>query len=357
MQDKQNFDRTQAENYLDIVIGNVILVLCSEIFCGLCGFTQGYSQMTFLKAINTAPFILAEGSIIERLHRDPSVHQDPHIRNAGLIYTEWGRSILEEIYRGYLDIGYAHNLPMLIFAPTWRTNPERLRAAGFGDDNTVNQDCLRFMMDLRKSYHEYSSNIYIGGLMGPYGDAYDPSDALSIREAAEFHRKQSQELADAGVDFLMAETLPALTEAIGISQAMANTGIPYIPSFIISKNGTLLDGTPLHQAIAQIDNSVNPNPIGFMINCVHSTVFAEAMHHEITQSAIVKDRILGLKANTSSKSPEELNGSADLDTCPPDQFAAQMIDLHCTFGTKILGGCCGTNHHHIQSIVKKFLQL
>ena len=197
--------------------------------------------MTFLKTITTAPFILAEGSVFERLHRDPSIHLDTHILNAGFVYTEWGRGILEVIYRGYLDVGRDRNLPMIVLTPTWRANPDRLNAAGFWDDNTVNQDCVRFVQDLRKSYREYAANIFIGGLMGPYGDAYDPSDALSIREAAEFHRHQAQELTDTGVDFLMAATLPALTEAIGLSQAMAETGIPYIPSFVIRESGALLD--------------------------------------------------------------------------------------------------------------------
>ena len=306
--------------------------------------------MNFIKTISTAPFILAEGSVFERLHRDPSIHLDPHILHAGFVYTEWGRGVLEEIYRSYIDIGHAHNLPMIIFTPTWRANPDRLKAVGFWDDNTVNQDCVRFMLDIRKSYREYAPNIFIGGDLGPYGDAYDPSEALSTKEAAEFHRQQAQELADAGVDFLMAATLPAFTEAIGLSQAMAETGIPYIPSFVIRKSGALLDGTPLHQAVTQIDATVNPKPIGYMINCVHPTVFAEAMNHEIAQSPTIKDRILGLQANTSSKPPEELDGLEELDTSPPDQFAAQMIDLHRSFGTKILGGCCGTNHHHIQHI-------
>jgi homocysteine S-methyltransferase len=70
-------------------------------------------------------------------------------------------------------------------------------------------------------------------------------------------------------------------------------------------------------------------------------------------SVSVAKRVMGLLANTSSKSPEELENLSYLDTEGPGRFAASMMALHHNFGTRILGGCCGTDGRHIQAIAKQ----
>ena len=41
---------------------------------------------------------------------------------------------------------------------------------------------------------------------------------------------------------------------------------------------------------------------------------------------------------------------AALDAEAPEALAESMLRLHLLFGTKILGGCCGTDHRHIEEI-------
>jgi homocysteine S-methyltransferase len=303
--------------------------------------------------IEREPVLLVEGAIIERLRRRADVHLDPRIENAGLIYDPAGRTALEEIYRGYIDVGRAFGLPMIILTPTWRANPDRLAAAGLGDRD-VNGDGFRFLDSIRRSFGAYADRILIGGLMGCAGDAYDPEEALSEDRAATFHRTQALALADAGVDFLMAATLPAASEAVGIAKAMADCGVPYVPSFVIRPAGTLLDGTPLHQVVTRIDTDVEPAPLGYMVNCVHPTVLAEALTREAEVSPDLRSRMLGLQANASTLSPEELDNLDHVDeTGSPEAFAREMLALHRQFGLKILGGCCGTDERHIRCIAEQ----
>jgi homocysteine S-methyltransferase len=101
------------------------------------------------------------------------------------------------------------------------------------------------------------------------GDAYSPAEALLVDEALEFHAWQAGKLADTGADFLLAATLPALSEATGLALALAATGKPYLLSFVVRPEGTLLDGTPLKDAIAAIDSAVTPSPLAYLINCTH----------------------------------------------------------------------------------------
>ena len=79
--------------------------------------------------------------------------------------------------------------------------------------------------------------IVICGLMSCRGDAYKPAERLSEDGAFRFHSWQAEKLAEAGVDFLLAATLPALSEAIGLAAAQAATGKPYIISFVLRPQG------------------------------------------------------------------------------------------------------------------------
>ena len=313
--------------------------------------------MDFLEAVKTEPVILTEGAVIERLNRDERIQLDPDIVNSGLIYDSHSREALSDVYRQYIDIGLFYDLPMITLAPTWRANPERIRKSGFYEKSHLNADCVRFLDDIRQSYGAYASAIFVGGLMACRGDAYQPGEALSRDEAADFHKQQARELADADTDFIMAATLPAISEALGLAAAIANCGHPYVVSFIIQPDGSLLDGTPLHEAIARLDAEIQPQPLFYMVNCVHPSVFEKTLHQIIRTSPGVKHRIAGLQANTSAKSPEELDGLSYLDTAEPGEFADAMLSLHTDLGMKIIGGCCGTDNRHMEETAKQIKNL
>jgi homocysteine S-methyltransferase len=337
--------------------------------------------MTFSELLAAEPAILAEGSVIERLRRDPAIPLDPHLLHAGWVAEPDGRAALERLYREYLDVGRAHALPMLILTPTWRASIDRVRAAiatgttGMATAGAIvvgtaagggaaapdaaavmrrlNQAGCTFLQDLRATYGTYASSVFVGGLLGPRGDAYDPRDALPADEAETYHRGQAEALAAAGVDVLVAATLPAFSEALGIARALASTRAPYMLSFVLRPEGTLLDGTSLHEAIERIDGATDPPPLGYLINCVHPRVFMEACTRELAHAPRLRDRLLGLQANTSDLSPEALEGRETLVGDDPDPFADAMLRANSQLGIKLLGGCCGTNARHIEAIAKR----
>ena len=309
--------------------------------------------MGFSEAVQGQPIILTEGALIERLRRDPDVSLDPHVLHAGLIYDERGREALRGLYRQYLDAGLAADLPMIVCAPTWRANPVRLRQAGLADRN-VNRDGARFVAAIRDEYGAYARRVFLGGLLGCMGDAYKPEEGLSADEAARFHGAQAKALAMAGVDFLFAATLPNAGEALGMAHAMAACGIPYVVSFVLQHDGRLLDGIPLHQAVATIDEAASPRPLFYMANCVHPRVFETALASEISRARSVHERVIGLQANTSLRSPVELDGRGEVDPGEgPEALANAMLRLRRRFGTKVLGGCCGTDDRHIAWIARR----
>src|ERR1039457_6426611 len=203
---------------------------------------------SFPEFLENAPCILGEGAVIERLRRRSDLELDPFLVNSAFIYEDAKRAALETICRQYLDIGSEFGLPLLMSTPTWRASRERIEAAGLAGVD-VNGDNFSFLDALRKSYGVYAEKVVICGLMSCRGDAYSPADALAVDEARVFHAWQAGKLADAGVDFLLAATLPAFSEATGLALALAATGRPYMLSFVVRPEGTLLDGTPLKDAI------------------------------------------------------------------------------------------------------------
>lgn len=308
----------------------------------------------FTEFFERYPFILGEGAVIERLRRDTGFELDPLIVNSAFIYEKTKRAALETIYQQYLDIGRQYGLPLLLSTPTWRAGRERIEAAGYGEKD-VNGDNFRFLDALRNSYGAYAQKVVICGLLSCRGDAYNPADALSADDAHEFHAWQAEMLAKSGVDFLLAATLPALSEATGLASALADTGKPYIISFVVRSEGTLLNGTPLKDAISVIDDTVNPKPLAYLVNCTHASIFRTALRHEVNSSSLVRKRIVGLLANTAALDPEELDNSDGLVEEEPETFGQSVADLHKELGMKILGGCCGTDDRHIRCLANRLV--
>lgn len=294
----------------------------------------------FSALLKPGRFALTEGSVYERLHRDPDIPLSPEIRHGGLVYTAPEKLI--RLHAAYCRVAEEKHLPMLILTDTWRANAERLAASEFAG-KPVNQDSAALLCDLASRY----ADIYTGGLMGCRGDAYRPEEALSEADAVAFHTPQAEALGETDLDFLMASTLPAVSEAAGLARAMAATGKPRLISFVIRRDGTVLDGTPLGDAIKTIDDIAAPT--GFAVNCVHPTVLMAALKVMERTAPDQIRRIVCFQANTSAMDPDDLNNCAELQTEAPEDLAREMVAVR-RYGLPLLGGCCGTDERHIAAI-------
>jgi homocysteine S-methyltransferase len=90
--------------------------------------------------------------------------------------------------------------------------------------------------------------------------------------------------------------------------------------------------------------------LAYLINCTHASFARSALLNETNSSPLVRQRIIGLLANTAAISPEELNDSITLVEENPETFGRSVAGLHRELGLKILGGCCGTDDRHIRSL-------
>jgi S-methylmethionine-dependent homocysteine/selenocysteine methylase len=298
------------------------------------------------KFVNDNQLIIMEGAVIERLRRsNTSSGLHPSLINAPLIYTDKGQKDLSDIYNSYIEIAKHAELPFIMCAPTWRANRQRVVESGF--PLHINIDAVNFMKKIRDDQKEFADHIKIGGIVGCKNDCYKPEEALSVSESLQFHSWQIDQLVKSGVDFIIAETLPQIDEAQGISQAIGQTNTPYIISFVISRKGLILDGTPLTDAIYKIDQSTTNKPLGYAINCAYPT-FLRANH----QPKQLFKRLVGYIANASSLDQCDLDGSETLESDDLTEWGNEMLKLNRHYNVKILGGCCGTDEGHINYIAR-----
>lgn len=300
--------------------------------------------MSFENIFKESKTILTEGALVERLKSEFKVEMDASINHAKLIYDN--PKILEALYKQYIDIGHKYNLPIMIMTPTRKVNLKSTTES----KNIISDSCA-FLNNIKENYFDYSKNIMIGGLLGCKGDAYSGKKKFDINQAFEFHREQTSIFEKEKVDFLFAGIMPEINEAIGMAKAMAETNIPYIISFMIRKDGCLMDGTTLSNAIELIDEQINPKPICYMANCIHPTNLKKALNN----NKLHLERFSGIQANASILSPEELNNCGVLQQDDFDKIIDEMLLLQEQYNLKIIGGCCGTNDNFIENLSKKII--
>lgn len=287
-----------------------------------------------------------EASIVESLRRSEHISLHPVLENAPLIYSEAGRNALGELYQKYIDIALDAQKPFLMCTPTWRTNQSRVIETKI--NASINMDAVHFLQEIRESQSTGRENIKIGGMIGCKNDCYLPEQGLSALDAEEFHTWQLEQLKQGGVDFIIAETLPGVEEAIGIARAIESTGLPYFMCFVISRDGRVLDGTDLNTAIKIIDKNTNRKPLGFMVNCTYPSFLNAA-----SQPPELFERLVGYLANASALDHCDLDGAEELLMESVSEWGELMLDLNRSYGVKVLGGCCGTNEDHLRYIANK----
>lgn len=287
----------------------------------------------------TEGVVLMEGAVIEILRRQSGIRLDPHIANSSLIYDEVGSAALAKVQLQYLRIAESRGLDFVLMTPTWRAQHDRIARSDFASRNVIG-DAARFVRELATAS---SARVRVAGLTGPKGDCYCPEEAPSAQEAEVYHRPHLDALAGAGVDFIVAATLPALREAEGLVSAANKTGIRLIPSFVLEPGGRLLDGTTLDDAISELDTDV-------LLNCTHWSFARRALGGVLPENLT---RVLGLQANTAACHPRSLEGSVEPVTEDPQVFAEGMVSLHRDFGLRMLGGCCGTGREHISALAAR----
>lgn len=267
-----------------------------------------------------------------------------------LLADPQGRAWLHRYYDRHLTLAAERGLGFVIDTPTWRAGADW--GPGLGYDAAalarVNRDAVAFCRAVADRWADRVAPVLVAGVVGPRGDGY-VAGADSAQSAQDYHAPQIAALAAGGADRIAAYTLSTPDEGIGIARAARAAGIPVTISFTLETDGRLPGGASLADAIAAVDAATGGYPDFFMINCAHPTHFAHLFDGAPAWAA----RIGGLKANASTLSHAELDACTELDDGDPHDLAARSAALRRMLpGLALLGGCCGTDHRHVEAIAR-----
>ena len=257
-----------------------------------------------------------------------------------------GEAALRRYYGAYVRIAAQFRAGMVLESATWRASTDWGRRLGYNAVQLadVNRKAIHLLEDIRREHRELST--VISGCVGPRGDGYNPTHVMSTDEAQAYHREQISVVSHTAADMVSAITMNYVEEAIGIARAAEEAGMPAAISFTVETDGRLPTGQPLQEAIEQVDGATAMYPVYYMLNCAHPEHFQRVLEKPWAR------RIRGLRANASRKSHAELNESVELDTGDPAELGEQYSMLKRTLlpGLNVVGGCCGTDHRHVQRI-------
>lgn len=262
-----------------------------------------------------------------------------------LMNSEDGVRRLHDYFDRYIPLAKQAGVGFLLESLTWRASPGWTSQLGLTDADMarINRDSIAFLEDIRDRHETDETPMVISGCVGPRGDGYDPGDLMTEAEAEAYHFQQISVLADTAADVVSALTMNNVPEAVGVTRAAQKAGIPVAVSFTVETDGRLPTGQALGDAIEEVDAATGNAPAYFMINCAHPTHFAAALAGN--------PRIRGLRANASSCSHEELDNAEVLDDGNPVELGGQFAELMRAHPQlTVVGGCCGTDHRHIEQI-------
>ena len=230
-----------------------------------------------------------------------------------LLDSDRGRKALSAYYDRYVPMAIGAGAGFMLESPTWRANPDWGAKVGYGLEalERNNRAAVEMMMALRDRYETAASPVVVSGVIGPRGDGYDPGAAMRPEDAEAYHAWQIGILRDAGADLVSAYTMTNSAEALGVARA-----------------AKAADGL-------------------YMINCAHPTHF----DHVLDAEGAWMKRLRGLRANSSRCSHAELDNAPELDEGDPFELGGQYAELLRRFPhINVLGGCCGTDHRHLECI-------
>lgn len=291
-----------------------------------------------------APLVITDGGLETTLIFDDGIDV-PHFASFALLDTPEGRAALDRYTDSYIEIAQTHQLPLIIETATWRASSDWGELLGY----SINQLAELNRYSVTSIVERVGdADVVVSGCLGPRGDGYVADTAMSVADAAEYHRPQIQWLSDGGAHLVSALTMTNVAEATGIALAARDSGVACVISFTVETDGSLPSGETLADAIERVDLMTDSSPAYYMINCAHPTHFDTTL-----EPAAWTDRIRGIRSNASTMSHAQLDNADELDAGDPVDLAARYVELRRRFpNLTIFGGCCGTTTAHVAAAAR-----
>jgi S-methylmethionine-dependent homocysteine/selenocysteine methylase len=266
------------------------------------------------------------------------------------------RALLEapEVLRA-IHVDYVAAGADIITTNTFRTHRRTLARAGF-ESRTRELTQLAVQIAGEVAAQQADRPVYVAGSMSPLEDCYSPQLVPPDEELRREHAEMARDLAEAGCDVLLVETMNTIREAVVAAECARETGLPVCVSFVVGPNGLPPDQIdPVHpsaerllllsgESIADAVRAVQPiEPAAILINCVPLAYIDRAC----AELRAAHSGPIGLYANVGHA--DDQVGWTLTDDVQPEAYA-RHAQCWLEYGARIIGGCCGTTPAHIAAL-------
>jgi homocysteine S-methyltransferase len=253
-------------------------------------------------------------------------------------------AVLSQIHRDYLQAGAE-----VVTANTFRTHRRSLARGGHGDSAAR---LTRLAVELAQAAVAHDAGAanggrarpaYVAGSMAPLEDCYSPELVPPQAECEREHGEMAANLAAAGVDLILVETMNTIREARAAVEAAVATGLPVLASFVCRSDGRLFSG----ESVAEAAAAIAPLGVaGLLINCTPTTTIHEPFG-ELAESLSGTTGVRGLYANIGHTN--DIDGWTSTADVSPLEYA-RLAGGWLKQGASLVGGCCGTTPAHIAAL-------
>jgi S-methylmethionine-dependent homocysteine/selenocysteine methylase len=251
-------------------------------------------------------------------------------------------ALVERIHADYVEAGAE-----ILTANTFRTQRRVLSRAGIG---ARARELTVLAVDLaRRAARTAGRRVFVVGSAPTLEDCYRPDLVPEAAALAREHAEHAENLAAAGVDAVLIETINTIREGVAAARAARETGLPFLVSFVCqgragrgarpgSDEAALFGGEPLADALAAVAELA---PCAVAVNCLPASAVGACLP-ALRETGLP----FGVYANLGTP-----GGLTPPEPYAPDAFAEQA-GLWLAAGARIVGGCCGTTPAHIRAITR-----
>jgi betaine-homocysteine S-methyltransferase len=298
-----------------------------------------------LELLGRRPVVCAEGYLFE-CERRGYLQAGAFVPEVVLENPE----VVEGLHREFVHAGSD-----VVEAFTYYGHREKLRVLGKEEIlEPLNRQALAIAARVARD----TGTLLAGNLSNT--NVYEPGEDGERTALAAFE-EQVGWAAEAGVDFIIAETFSWAGEALLALEVIRAAGLPAVITFAVHREGTLRDVARPEDACRQAEQA-GASVVG--LNCIRGPLTMLPLLAPIREAVSCPVAALPVPYRTTEEQPsmqalrDPARGGArafpsglDPFTCTRDElgeFATAALDLGVTY----LGVCCGAGPHHIRAVAE-----
>jgi betaine-homocysteine S-methyltransferase len=260
--------------------------------------------------------------------------------------------VVEQLHRDFVHAGSD-----VTQALTYYVHREKLRVIGREKDL---EPMNRAALSIAKKVARETGTLFAGDICNT--NIYDPADKKALRDVEKIFEEQVGWAAEAGVDYIVAETYSWCAEALMALEAIKKySNVPAVVTISIHREELLRDGFTAAEACKRLE-SAGADVVG--INCHRGPDTMMPLLKEIRKAVKCHVAALPVPYRTTRKQPSFMSltdpccGNARAFPTGLDPFVAtrsEMFDFGrdaFALGINYLGICCGAGPHHIRALAE-----